>query len=54
MTPNDATYAITHVVLFYKAAYVLQRWAIRYGLGCVNPASWLPLAEGHDARVPAT
>ena len=30
----------------------LQRLAIRWSIGCVNPASWLPLAVG--ARVHAT
>ena len=24
----------------------IKRWAIRWTLGCVNPASWLPLAAG--------
>ena len=30
----------------------VQRWAIRWALGCVNPASWVPLATGHGFTQP--
>ena len=30
----------------------IQRWAIRWSLGCVNPASWLPLATGCEFTQP--
>ena len=30
----------------------LQGWAIGWALGCVNPASWLPLAAGASSRNP--
>ena len=30
----------------------IQRWAIRWALGCVNPASWPYLAAGVSSRNP--
>ena len=30
----------------------LQSWAKECSLGCVNPASWLPLAAGHEFTQP--
>ena len=30
----------------------LQRWAIRWSLGCVNPASWIPLDAGREFTEP--
>ena len=30
----------------------VQRWAKKCSLGCVNPASWLPLAAGHEFTQP--
>ena len=32
----------------------IQRWAIRWALGCVNPVSWLPLAAGREVTQPRT
>ena len=30
----------------------VQRWVMRWTLGCVNPASWLPLATGREFTQP--
>ena len=36
----------------YSTTIVQQRWTLRLALGCVNPASWLPLAAGHEFTQP--
>ena len=33
-------------------AYTLQGWAKEWTLGCVNPASWLPLVAGGEFTQP--
>ena len=38
-----------NTLLDYSILHI-QRLAIRWALGCVNPASWLPLAAGASSR----
>ena len=45
--PNDLLFIIPA-----KANLYVQGWAKGWALGCVNPASWLPLAARHEFTQP--
>ena len=38
--------------MFIQPTSYVQKWAIRWSLGCVNPASWLPLTTWGEFTQP--
>ena len=49
--------ALTFVTCLFGSGIIIyllcvQRWTIRWALGCVNPTSWLPLAMGRKFTQP--
>lgn len=42
LAPSHLRYGVNQSLMCWK----LQSWAIKYGMGCVNPTSWLFLVAG--------